>query len=99
MAGKKGIKTYERGSLTGSYATRAGTASFDLLQPWKIISQSNVYILYISAARNPLVNGAEAYSGEEPQKCNSIILNVNDLWNYQPLNLLLACGLPGHPDL
>ncbi len=35
------------GSRVGEYATR-NTASFDLLQPWKIISQNNVYIIYLS---------------------------------------------------
>lgn len=35
------------GSMAGTLATRS-TASFDLLQPWKIISQNNVYIIYLS---------------------------------------------------
>ena len=35
-------------SALGSYASRAATPSFDLLQPWKIISQNNVYIIYLS---------------------------------------------------
>jgi adenylate cyclase len=37
----------ELGSASGNYATR-NSASFDLLQPWKIISQNNVYIIYLS---------------------------------------------------
>jgi adenylate cyclase len=36
------------GSQAGAYATRSSNASFDLLQPWKIISQNNVYIIYLS---------------------------------------------------
>ncbi len=35
-------------SIIGSYAARSATPSFDLLQPWKIISQNNVYIIYLS---------------------------------------------------
>jgi len=36
------------GSAVGSATSRAATPSFDLLQPWKIISQNNVYIIYLS---------------------------------------------------
>ena len=48
MAYEKDSKMDELGSNIGAYANRAGTASFDLLQPWKIISQNNVYIIYLS---------------------------------------------------
>ncbi|MDZ4809898.1 MAG: adenylate/guanylate cyclase domain-containing protein [Bacteroidota bacterium] len=47
MSDDKKLSMEELGSLTGKYATRS-TVSFDLLQPWKIISQSNVYIIYLS---------------------------------------------------
>ena len=40
--------SYRAGSAIGAYATRAASPSFDLLQPWKIISQNNVYIIYLS---------------------------------------------------
>ncbi|HEV7780709.1 MAG TPA: adenylate/guanylate cyclase domain-containing protein [Chitinophagaceae bacterium] len=36
------------GSNAGSYAARSTSPSFDLLQPWKIISQNNIYIIYLS---------------------------------------------------
>jgi adenylate cyclase len=36
------------GTAIGAYAPRSATPSFDLLQPWKIISQNNVYIIYLS---------------------------------------------------
>jgi len=53
MADKKdkltdGTGTFNAGSVAGSYASRTATPSFDLLQPWKIISQNNVYIIYLS---------------------------------------------------
>ena len=35
-------------SNSGTYANRTETPSFDLLQPWKIISQNNIYIIYLS---------------------------------------------------
>ncbi|MBL7732746.1 MAG: adenylate/guanylate cyclase domain-containing protein [Chitinophagaceae bacterium] len=35
------------GTLTGKAGARA-VSSFDLLQPWKVISQNNVYIVYLS---------------------------------------------------
>ena len=35
-------------SPAGSYAARPYTQSFDLLKPWKIISQSNIFIIYLS---------------------------------------------------
>jgi adenylate cyclase len=47
MSEDKQLDSAELGSIAGSYATRS-TASFDLLQPWKIISQNNVYIIYLS---------------------------------------------------
>ena len=48
MSDDQQLNSGELGSITGTYATRADTPSFDLLQPWKIISQSNVYIIYLS---------------------------------------------------
>ncbi len=48
MAEEKDTSIGEPGSNIGDYATRAATPSFDLLQPWKIISQNNVYIIYLS---------------------------------------------------
>jgi adenylate cyclase len=47
MSDDKQLNSGELGSMTGSYATRS-TVAFDLLQPWKIISQNNVYIIYLS---------------------------------------------------
>ncbi len=47
MSDDKKLSMEELGSLTGKYGTRS-TVSFDLLQPWKIISQNNVYIIYLS---------------------------------------------------
>lgn len=47
MNDDKQLSMDELGSITGKYATRS-TVSFDLLQPWKIISQNNVYIIYLS---------------------------------------------------
>ncbi len=47
MSDDKQLNSGELGAVTGSYATRS-TANFDLLQPWKIISQNNVYIIYLS---------------------------------------------------
>lgn len=38
----------ELATSDSSYATRAQAPAFDLLQPWKIISQNNVYIIYLS---------------------------------------------------
>src|SRR5689334_17956384 len=38
----------ELGRNAGAYAARSAPPSFDLLQPWKIISQNNVYIIYLS---------------------------------------------------
>jgi adenylate cyclase len=48
MAERKDNRIDNLGSGTVAYATRAATPSFDLLQPWKIISQNNVYIIYLS---------------------------------------------------
>ena len=42
------IKAAALGSLAGSYIARSYTQSFDLLKPWKIISQNNVFIIYLS---------------------------------------------------
>lgn len=41
-------KMAEPGAMIGSYANRSSAPSFDLFQPWKIISQNNVYIIYLS---------------------------------------------------
>ena len=41
-------ESFQSGSRIGAYATRAVTPAFDLLQPWKIISRGNVYIIYLS---------------------------------------------------
>ncbi len=49
MADEKEIQKEELDSRASSYATRAASPSLDLLQPWKIISQNNVYIIYLSA--------------------------------------------------
>jgi len=38
----------ELGSLTGNYAGRPASPSFDVLRPWKIISPNNIYIIYLS---------------------------------------------------
>jgi adenylate cyclase len=35
-------------SAEGPYAIRKETPGFDLLRPWKIISQNNIYIIYLS---------------------------------------------------
>lgn len=48
MAEEKDNKVDELGSNMGAYATRSAAPSFDLLQPWKIISQNNIYIIYLS---------------------------------------------------
>lgn len=47
MSDDNKLRADELGSIAGNYATRS-TASFDLLQPWKVISQNNVYIIYLS---------------------------------------------------
>jgi adenylate cyclase len=41
-------KTADIGAMAGSYAARSYTQSFDLLKPWKVISQNNVFIIYLS---------------------------------------------------
>ncbi len=48
MPNEKDIKTADAGSRAGSHGARAAAPSFDLLQPWKVISQNNVYIIYLS---------------------------------------------------
>lgn len=48
MTEGKDIKKNELGSVVGTYATRSAAPGFDLLQPWKIISQNNIYIIYLS---------------------------------------------------
>lgn len=47
MSDDRSLKMDDVGALVGDHATRS-TASFDLLQPWRVISQSNVYIIYLS---------------------------------------------------
>jgi adenylate cyclase len=47
MSEDKELGMDELGTMAGNYATRS-SASLDLLQPWKIISQNNVYIIYLS---------------------------------------------------
>lgn len=41
-------KLADLGTMAGSFASRPYTQSFDLLRPWKIISQNNVFIIYLS---------------------------------------------------
>ncbi|MBC7872678.1 MAG: adenylate/guanylate cyclase domain-containing protein [Ferruginibacter sp.] len=48
MAEEKNSNRDERGLASGPGNSRGGSPSFDLLQPWKIISQNNVYIIYLS---------------------------------------------------
>lgn len=48
MGEEKSYKTDRPIPVTGTYASRSATPAFDLLQPWKIISQNNVYIIYLS---------------------------------------------------
>lgn len=48
MDGEKKIEANDLGSAVGSYATRSAAPGFDLFQPWKIISENNIYIIYLS---------------------------------------------------
>ncbi len=48
MPDDKENTTSNIGTSVGSYQNRTETVSFDLLQPWKVISQNNVYIIYLS---------------------------------------------------
>lgn len=48
MGNETEIKNENADSPVSTFATRAGSPSFDFLQPWKIISQNNVYIIYLS---------------------------------------------------
>ena len=48
MAEEKDSKIPDLGSTPGAYAARPAVP-FELLQPWKIISQNNVYTIYLSA--------------------------------------------------
>ncbi len=48
MAEENDSKISDPGSATGAYTARPAVP-FELLQPWKIISQNNVYIIYLSA--------------------------------------------------
>jgi len=44
MPDEKNIKDGD----AGTFGARAASPSFDLFQPWKVISQNNVYIIYLS---------------------------------------------------
>ena len=48
MSNEKENTSSNLGTSIGSYSSRTETFSFDLLQPWKVISQNNVYIIYLS---------------------------------------------------
>ena len=48
MSNGSEIKDENAGSLAGSYGARAYTQTFDPLRPWKFISQSNIFIIYLS---------------------------------------------------
>ena len=48
MTDETNIKPEDAGSIPGSYVNRSGSPGFDLLRPWKIISQNNIYIIYLS---------------------------------------------------
>jgi adenylate cyclase len=42
------IKNERKDAIAEAYAARPASSSFDLLRPWKIISQNNVFIVYLS---------------------------------------------------
>jgi adenylate cyclase len=42
------IKKEGGGTIVGGYTARSNSPGFDPLRPWKIISQDNVYIIYLS---------------------------------------------------
>ncbi len=48
MAGEEDIKAGETDPKIDPVGNRTMAPSFDLLQPWKVISRSNVYIIYLS---------------------------------------------------
>ncbi len=48
MTEDKDVRKDDIGAAIGSYANRGAAPGFDLLQPWKIISQNNIYIVYLS---------------------------------------------------
>lgn len=48
MSDEKEISVEGLEGKTGTYINRTETPAFDLLQPWKVISQNNVYIIYLS---------------------------------------------------
>lgn len=48
MSDENENKAIKIGATVGSYSNRTETVNFDLLQPWKVISQNNVYIIYLS---------------------------------------------------
>jgi len=47
MEGQQETRTIDLGNQVGTYAYRS-TRAFDLLKPWKIVSQNNIYIIYLS---------------------------------------------------
>jgi len=48
MPDETNIKLEDAGSIPSSYINRSASSGFDLLRPWKIISQNNIYIIYLS---------------------------------------------------
>ena len=48
MDDERKIEANDLGSAVGSYATRSAAPGFDLFQPWKIISENNIYIICLS---------------------------------------------------
>jgi adenylate cyclase len=48
MPDETNIKPEDADAIVGSYVNRSSSPGFDLLRPWKIISQNNIYIIYLS---------------------------------------------------
>src|SRR5258705_11976372 len=48
MPDETNIELENADSTEGSYVSRTTSPGFDLLRPWKIISQNNIYIIYLS---------------------------------------------------
>jgi adenylate cyclase len=48
MPDEKDIRVENTGSVVGSYVNRISSHEFDLLRPWRFISQNNIYIIYLS---------------------------------------------------
>jgi adenylate cyclase len=48
MPEETNIELENTASTTGSYDNRTTSPGLDLLRPWKVISQNNVYIIYLS---------------------------------------------------